>query len=192
MKHAAAPSAPRPPRADSARGVLALAALGQVAIPGRVAMAAPGRLRGRRRQRRGDASEVVLRYAESDARRVADALRAVGGFYPENVTVLTGASAEDLRRTLISLNARLRGIPGVQMLWVFYSGHSDGQSLHLGQSRLEMSELRDLTTASPAEARVLVVDSCRSGALTRVKGGARCPTSTSPSRRRPRHAAWRS
>ena len=36
---------------------------------------------------------------------------------------------------------------------------------------LELSELRDLTTASPAEARVLVVDSCRSGALTRVKGG---------------------
>ena len=47
---------------------------------------------------------------------------------------------------------------------------TDGQSLHLGRSRLELSELRDLTTASPAEARVLVVDSCRSGALTRVKG----------------------
>jgi hypothetical protein len=157
------------------RAAVAAAVFALASIPGRIALAAPGRYAVVIGNDAGDASEVVLRYAESDARRVADALRAVGGFYPENVTVLTGGNADDLRRTLISLNARLRGITGVQMLWVFYSGHSDGQSLHLGRSRLELSELRDLTTASPAEARVLVVDSCRSGALTRVKGARPVP-----------------
>jgi hypothetical protein len=41
----------------------------------------------------------------------------------------------------------------------------------MGGTRLDLVELRDVTAGSPAEARVLVVDSCRSGALTRVKGG---------------------
>ena len=113
----------------------------------------------------------MLRYAESDARRVGDVLRAVGGFYPENVTVLTGASAEDLRRTLIGLNARLRqAIAGVRCSGSSTRGTPTARRSTSAAPACELSELRDLTTASPADARVLVVDSCRSGALTRVKG----------------------
>jgi Caspase domain len=159
-----------------ARVLSALAGAALVALAARGAVAGPGRYAIVVGNDAGSGGEVVLRYAESDARRVADVLRAVGGFYPENVTVLAGASAEDLRRSLISLNARLRALPGVQMLFVFYSGHADGEALQLGNTRMELSELRDLTTASPAEARVLVVDSCRSGALTRVKGARPVPS----------------
>jgi hypothetical protein len=124
----------------------------------------------------GERYEVVLRYAESDARRIAETLRSVGGFYSEDVTVLAGGSNADVRRALIRLNARLREAPAGTLLFVFYSGHADAESLHLGGTRLLLNELRDLTAGSPAETRLLVVDSCRSGALTRVKGGRPAPS----------------
>ena len=137
--------------------------------------AAPGRFAIVVGSDAGDRSEVQLRFAEADARRMAEILRTVGGFFPENVTVLTAVSGEDVRRALIGLNVRLRSIPGA-LLFVYYSGHADAEALHLGGTRLGFSELHDLTAGSPAEARVLIVDSCRSGALTRVKGGQPAPT----------------
>jgi len=116
----------------------------------------------------GDSSDVTLRYAESDAARVASALRA-GGFAASEVHVLADATASDVRRTIADVRERL------QLLVVYYSGHGDAESLHLAGTRLPITELRDLVQAAPAAARVLVVDACRSGALTRVKGGTAAP-----------------
>ena len=119
----------------------------------------------------GDARQQVLRYAESDAHRVAEVLRTVGGFPAQNVTVLTDVSASELRRSLIDLNARLRERTGETMLLVFYTGHADGAGLQLRGTRLPFQELRGLVAGSPATTRLLVIDACRSGVLTRIKGG---------------------
>jgi hypothetical protein len=146
-------------------------AIGAGALTG-TAYATPGRYALVIGANQGDRDEVQLRYAELDAQRIASVLRGAGRFFPENVAVMTGVSGEDVRRALISLNARLReASPGGALLFVFYSGHADAEALHLGGTRLALSELRDLSAGSAADARVLVVDSCRSGALTRVKGG---------------------
>lgn len=123
----------------------------------------------------GDRSEVILRYAESDAERLASILRDVGGFDPGDVLLLTRTDAESVRRALIGVNARVRDERGEAVLFVYYSGHGDAESLHLGGSRLDIRELRDLVAGSPARARVLVIDSCRSGAITRIKGGVQAP-----------------
>jgi hypothetical protein len=48
--------------------------------------------------------------------------------------------------------------------------------LHLGATRLELVVLEQLVRSSSAAFRVLVVDACRSGALTRVKGGRPMPS----------------
>lgn len=156
-------------RAPALAAAALAAALG-VASAG-PALANPGRYAVVIGDNQGERDEVELRYAELDARRVAELLRAVGGFFPENVTALTGVGGDDVRRALIALNARLRQAPAGTMLFVFYSGHADAAALHLKGTTLSLTELRDLVAGSPADARVLVVDSCRSGALTRVKGG---------------------
>lgn len=42
-------------------------------------------------------------------------------------------------------------------------------------TRLALAEIRDLIYGSPATARVLVIDACRSGSATQLKGGRRAP-----------------
>lgn len=120
---------------------------------------------------RGLAHEAELRYAETDAAKVENVLRDLGGFPAENVTVLRGADPTAVRRALISVNDRLRNAGGDALLFVYYSGHAGVDGLHLGRAVLPHDELTKLVRGSPATIRLLVLDSCRSGVVTRRKGG---------------------
>jgi hypothetical protein len=119
----------------------------------------------------GYGPDVRLRYAESDAARLARLLSRLGGFTPEATFVQLGANAAELKRALDQLAARLRTTPGEHVVLVYYSGHADGQSLHLGSSSFPLGELRDTVQALPAATRVLILDACQAGVLTRAKGG---------------------
>lgn len=123
---------------------------------------------------RGDASDVQLLYAERDAREMADVLRTQGGVASDRLRLLIDESADTLRRTLINISAGLRAGrdsgSDATALVVYYSGHADAEALHLRGSRLAFDELRALVSGSPATMRILVVDACRSGSVTRVKG----------------------
>lgn len=127
----------------------------------------------------GASVEMPLRYAESDAERMAAVLRELGGVQPADLIVLTGESEDTVRRTLITTNARIseaQNVPGTEvMLTVYYSGHADGEALHLGNTFLSLTELSELVRGSSAKIRLLIVDACRSGSLTRVKGGRAVP-----------------
>lgn len=124
---------------------------------------------------RGTSSDTPLRYATSDADRVAGVLRDIGGVAPANLVVLHNEDAATVRSTLITFNDRIRGAqssPATQtLLFVYYSGHADAQALRLGDSRFQLDELTRLVRGSAATFRLLVVDACRSGTITRVKGG---------------------
>ena len=120
----------------------------------------------------GQPPEAPLLYAETDASRVAGMLEEVGGVRPENMVLLRGQDAGTVRRTIIAVNDRVRATGGQAMLVVYYSGHADSGSLHLGASSLDLPELEQLVRGSAATFRLLILDACRSGALTRVKGGA--------------------
>ena len=124
----------------------------------------------------GDSDEPELRYAEHDATRFAATLVDLGGFAPGDVVVLRGGDAESARGALITLNDRIRTAGANDaVLVVYYSGHADAQALHLGTSEFPLAQLEQLVRGSPAAFRLLVVDACRSGALTRVKGGRAAP-----------------
>jgi len=122
---------------------------------------------------RGDPDEVQLLYGERDAREFAEVLRTQGNIASDRVRLLIDENAETVRRALVGLNAGLRARAGEgkpTALLVFYSGHADADALHLRGTRLPIEELRGLVSGSPATMRILVVDACRSGAVTRVKG----------------------
>ncbi len=123
----------------------------------------------------GQPPDLPLRWAESDASRVAAVLEEVGGVRPENLVLLRGKDADAVRRALIALNDRIRGAARESVLFVYYSGHADAEALHLGPGSLAVRELEQLVRGSAATFRLLVLDACRSGALTRVKGGTPIP-----------------
>ncbi|HEX8438550.1 caspase family protein [Archangium sp.] len=121
----------------------------------------------------GARDEVSLLYAEQDARVVSDVLREHGGVSSRRMLLLLGEDAATVRRTLQEVNATIRAQAGEghpTALVVFYSGHADAASLHLGGSELPLDELKTLVEGSPAGVRLLVLDACRSGTVTRVKG----------------------
>lgn len=127
----------------------------------------------------GGKDEPELRYAEADAAKLYEVLGDLGGFRAENMVLLRGHDASAVRRALIALNDRIRtrtADAAVEpMLMVYYSGHADASALHLGGTEFELGELEQLVRGSSAHFRMLVLDACRSGALTRVKGGVRVP-----------------
>jgi hypothetical protein len=120
---------------------------------------------------RGQADEVGLRYAERDAREFTKVLQQLGKISSRDSFLLLGESASEMRSSIIEMNKRIRHeSAGKATLLVFYSGHADSEGLHLGESTLPFEELRSIVSGSAAKMRLLVVDSCRSGGVTRSKG----------------------
>ena len=137
--------------------------------PGRPAVAARfGLLVG---NNDGQAGDPHLRFAEADTARLAEVLGRLGGFSTGGNVVLQARSADDLRRAIADLRARLAATPGEHMVLVYYSGHADAQALHLGSSSFPLVELGETIGALPAATRVLILDACQAGVLTRAKGG---------------------
>jgi hypothetical protein len=127
----------------------------------------------------GREGEVGLRYAESDAAKIADVFRDLGGVPSSQIVVLKGEDADTARKEIVAINERIRlavQAPDDQAtLVVFYSGHADASALHLGGTDFELRELEQLVRGSAANHRLLIVDACKSGALTRVKGAEKAP-----------------
>lgn len=121
----------------------------------------------------GAAGEMGLLYAERDADQVADVLRRLGGVPSDRIQRVIEEEADAVRRVLLRTNEGLRSQDGSgepSALIVFYSGHADATALHLGGSAMPFDELRALVKSSPADIRLLVIDACRSGGVSRVKG----------------------
>lgn len=116
----------------------------------------------------GRADEPSLAWAERDADQFAQVMRRLGGAAPQDVVLINGGDAEQVRRALADVQARL-GEPDDALI-VYYSGHADAAGLHLGDTTLPYDELRAAVEASDAAVRVLILDGCRSGGATRVKG----------------------
>jgi hypothetical protein len=105
--------------------------------------------------------------------------RDLGGVPSSQIVVLKGEDADTARKEIVAINERIRlavQSPDDQAtLVVFYSGHADASALHLGGTDFELRELEQLVRGSAANHRLLILDACKSGALTRVKGAGKAP-----------------
>lgn len=155
------------------RLVLVLALL--MGVRGRQARAETRRIAVVVGSNRGEATRPALRFAEQDAFKFAAVLSELGGLAPSDVLLLRGPSPVEVRAALDEATRRIvrwhEEHRGQAALIVYYSGHSDGAVLELGGQRLPFAELRQRVTAAGAEVRLMILDSCRSGALLALKGG---------------------
>jgi hypothetical protein len=125
----------------------------------------------------GDVSRAPLRYALSDARRVAVALASVGGFQKENLHLLLDGTDADLERAFADAErALLAAAPDQRVLLFYFSGHSDGTHLEMGSTRFPYVRLKELLASSTADVRLAFVDACMSGALVGAKGVTQGPS----------------
>ncbi|MBJ6764883.1 caspase family protein [Myxococcaceae bacterium JPH2] len=128
----------------------------------------------------GAGTQPPLRYAEADAVKVAGVLKELGGVKPEDLRLLRSPGLQALHDALEQTTAKVRQWhqdPTARVILTFYySGHSDGDALELGRERLRYADLRRWLEGTGANVRVALVDSCRSGALLALKGGAPGPT----------------
>jgi hypothetical protein len=151
--------------------VLLVAALG--AAPAQAATRRAALLIG---HNTGDGSRPPLRFAELDARKLAQALLEVGGVARDDLRLATGATVAEVRTAEAELQARLRRWRREtphdrQVLLVFFSGHSDGRALELGRERLPFADLLRWIEGTGAEVRITILDTCKSGSLLASKGG---------------------
>lgn len=129
----------------------------------------------------GGGDRTQLLHAGADAETVVDVLEQLGGVQPEDVFALEQPSSLQLDAAFGSLERRLTKArtEGQRIeLVVYYSGHSDARGLLLGEDRFPYSRLKARLGSMPADVRIAILDSCASGALTRLKGGARRPPFT--------------
>lgn len=158
-----------------ASGCMALGVVLGVATAGPChAAAGPRRVAVLVGNNQGGRAHPALRYAEDDVARVARVLSELGGFADADVHVLTGrplvavrAVLADVRRLIATTRAQ-----GNRTVVLFYfSGHSDGDALELGNDLWAFSDLRTALKDLAPDIRIVIVDSCQSGALLAVKGG---------------------
>ncbi|MEE2788019.1 MAG: caspase family protein [Myxococcota bacterium] len=121
-------------------------------------------------QNTGLPSEVVLKYAEQDAAAYAQVMRRYGHIQPGNLVLLRDASRESIQTAIERFTRRAAAHSGDTILFFYYSGHADNQSLHLRGQRLNLAELEAALNGVNAKLRVAVIDACRSEDDTQAKG----------------------
>ena len=122
----------------------------------------------------GGQGRETLRYAGTDAARVADVLRHLGGVTKVDLSLLSEPDSRSLDGAFDALSKRVlaerkRG-QRVELV-VYYSGHADENGILLGGARYDYKRLRERIRGVPADVHIAIVDSCASGSFTRAKGG---------------------
>ncbi len=126
----------------------------------------------------GGPSRPRLRYAATDAQAVRHVLETLGGVSSSDAVFVSDPTRAAIDAGFTAIEARLRAdaTTGVRReLLVYYSGHSDEDGLLVGRDRYPYDELRTRVQKAPADLRVVILDSCASGAFTRKKGGTKRP-----------------
>src|SRR5450432_1986327 len=121
----------------------------------------------------GGSDTRPLLYARADARKVYDILTRLGGVRADDAQLLLDGSAQDLLAAIEQTERRAADAKGHgerTALVLYYSGHAKDGALRLGDSRLPLDSLKARIAASPVDVRIAILDSCRSGELTRTKG----------------------
>ena len=122
----------------------------------------------------GGHKRVRLRYAVSDANSVMNVLKDLGGVDRNDAVLLVEPDSKKFISEMKGLKQRIDRARSdsrrVEVVF-YYSGHSDGQGILLGRERVLYRDIKKNIKAMNADVRIAILDSCSSGAFTRIKGG---------------------
>lgn len=118
-------------------------------------------------------AEGRLNYAESDARAFAVLMGQIGQVAAADTRVLTGPTPAALDAALDTLRREMVAHGRDAILFFYFSGHGDDDSLHLGKVRYPLTRLEAQLKALPTTLRFAVIDACRGKSDVKTKGFAR-------------------
>jgi hypothetical protein len=122
----------------------------------------------------GGKDRVKLRYAVSDAKSFLSVLEELGGVLEEDSLLLQDPDVKtfytEMGRLLTRMERARSDYSRVEAIF-YYSGHSDEESILLGNEKISYEDFRETINSMPADVHIGVLDSCLSGAFTRLKGG---------------------
>ncbi len=118
-----------------------------------------------------------LRVCVKDVQAIHDQLVA-GGYDPQRLRLLTDDTPELPTRAniLTALESVAKATRPDDLLLFYYSGHGDeaeeesylvardGRRVSLKRTGVKLADIRDVVTGAPAQAKVIVLDACHSGA----------------------------
>jgi hypothetical protein len=126
----------------------------------------------------GGSDTRPLLYAGADASKVYDILTRLGGVRAEDANLIVDGGASDVLGALAKVEKQAADAARHgehTAIFFYYSGHAKDGALRLGESRLPIDTLKGLIAAAPVDVRIVILDSCRSGVLTRSKGARKAP-----------------
>lgn len=120
-----------------------------------------------------DGDGAQLHYADDDARSMREVLVELGGFSFDDVRLLLEPESLEILTALDEARERGESAKGAGLFLFYYSGHAGQDGLHPNGTVVPGDELRQAVDSVPAKVRVVIVDGCHAGALSRGKGTSR-------------------
>lgn len=122
----------------------------------------------------GGKDRVHLQYAVSDAEAILSVFGELGGVEEDDVLLLEEPDVRTFYTEIGKLQSRIEKSKDeysrVEFIF-YYSGHSDEDYILLGNEKISYENLRETINGIDADVRIAILDSCASGAFTRIKGG---------------------
>lgn len=122
----------------------------------------------------GGKERAQLKYAVSDAESILEVFEELGGVSRDERILLIEPDVQTFYTEIGKLQAKIERAKSeysrVEVIF-YYSGHSDEDYILLGDEKISYEDLRKTINDIDAHVRIAILDSCASGAFTRLKGG---------------------
>ncbi|MBN2510729.1 MAG: caspase family protein [Spirochaetales bacterium] len=125
---------------------------------------------------KGGENRQQLVYATKDALAMSRVLTDMGGVDRKNNILLEDPDKQAIDQSFTALKKSVQDAKESSTrteFLLYYSGHSDEEGILLGEERYSYKELRENIEGVEADVHIAILDSCYSGAFTRLKGGTR-------------------
>jgi len=119
-------------------------------------------------------SESPLKFAARDAEEMAGIFRQSGLYGTDGIIELSNASWDQVHQAMDAIKASAlagKNQGNQTNLFLYFSGHGDAKSLHMGGTKLKREDLVAWLNGLSCELKIVVLDACESGDFLRSKGG---------------------